>query len=169
MSSSPRARADAFCARYGLRVPLLLAPMSGARAPTLPIAVARAGGMGALGALQCTPQEIAAWTEHVRGETAGPFQLNTWIPDPVPRRDADAEARIRTFARPRACSSDYAACVRRVRRANATNATSAAADASGSGAGITASAPKSPCCTRLLSPVAGSTRSTYACGLAPTP
>jgi nitronate monooxygenase len=32
-----------------------------------------------------------------RAASSGPLQLNTWIPDPNPRRDADAEARTRAF------------------------------------------------------------------------
>jgi nitronate monooxygenase len=97
MSFTPKKRADAFCARHGLRVPLLLAPMAGASPPELSIAVARAGGMGAMGALLSRPEEIAAWVDAVRGRTDGPFQLNVWIPNPPPRRDADAEARMRAF------------------------------------------------------------------------
>ena len=50
MSPSPKTRAQTFCARHGLRVPLLLAPMAGACPPELSIAVARGGGMGAMGA-----------------------------------------------------------------------------------------------------------------------
>ena len=97
MSIAPKARADAFCARYRLRVPILLAPMAGACPPELSIAVARAGGMGAMGAVLSPPDEIAAWVESVRSQTDAPFQLNGWIPDPPPRRDADAEARVRDF------------------------------------------------------------------------
>ena len=44
-------RATAFASRLGLRVPVLLAPMAGACPPSLPIAVIRAGGLGACGAL----------------------------------------------------------------------------------------------------------------------
>jgi nitronate monooxygenase len=43
-------RAESFCRRFGLRVPILLAPMAGACSPTLSIAVANAGGLGACGA-----------------------------------------------------------------------------------------------------------------------
>ena len=50
MSPSPKTRAETFCARHGPRVPLLLAPMAGACPPELSIAVARGGGMGAMGA-----------------------------------------------------------------------------------------------------------------------
>jgi nitronate monooxygenase len=86
-----------FCGRYGLRVPILLAPMAGASAPSLSIAVANAGGMGACGALLMKPEEIIAWAEEVRRGTPGPFQINLWIPDPPPIRDAAHEARVREF------------------------------------------------------------------------
>ncbi|HKB13790.1 MAG TPA: nitronate monooxygenase [Vicinamibacterales bacterium] len=93
----PLDRAMAFCARFGLKVPILLAPMAGACPPGLSIAVANAGGMGAMGALLTPPDGITAWAREVRAASSGPFQLNLWIPDPPPRRDADAEARVRSF------------------------------------------------------------------------
>ncbi len=43
-SLPPLARAEAFCSRYGLRVPILMAPMAGASPPSLAIAVAKGGG-----------------------------------------------------------------------------------------------------------------------------
>jgi nitronate monooxygenase len=91
------ARAEAFCATYGLRVPILMAPMASASPPSLAIAVANAGGMGACGALTMQPASIAAWTSEVRANSNGAFQLNLWIPDPPPVRDADAEAAVRRF------------------------------------------------------------------------
>jgi nitronate monooxygenase len=93
----PADRADAFCAKFGLKLPILLAPMAGACPPGLSIAVANAGGMGALGALMTGPAAIRAWVHEFRSESSGPFQLNVWIPDPKPSRDAAAEARMRTF------------------------------------------------------------------------
>jgi nitronate monooxygenase len=90
-------RADQFCKRFGLRLPILLAPMAGASAPSLSIAVANAGGLGACGALLMQPEEIAAWATEVRSNTNGPFNLNLWTPDPPPRRDAAHEARVRAF------------------------------------------------------------------------
>ena len=93
----PRDRADAFCARFGLQVPIVLAPMAGVPAPALSIAVANAGGMGACGALLMTPAEILSWVTTVRASTAGPFQLNLWIPDPPPARDPRHEHRVRAF------------------------------------------------------------------------
>lgn len=71
--------------------------MAGACPASLSIAVANAGGMGAMGALLTLPDGIRAWVEEFRSKSAGPFQLNVWIPDPPARRDPDAEGRIRAF------------------------------------------------------------------------
>jgi nitronate monooxygenase len=87
----------AFCAGYGLGVPIMLAPMAGACPVGLSIAVANAGGSGAMGALLTSPAGIRAWVEEFRSNSRGPFQLNVWIRDPPPRRDPDAEARMRAF------------------------------------------------------------------------
>src|ERR1700719_4663825 len=95
--SAPLARADSFCAQYGLKLPILLAPMAGACPASLSIAVANAGSMGALGALISEPDAIRAWVQEFRSNSSGPLQLNTWVPDPAPFRDAAAEARIRAF------------------------------------------------------------------------
>jgi len=97
MGLDPRSRADAFCARYGLRVPILLAPMAGACPVALSVAVANAGGMGALAALVTPLPGIREWVSAFRTQSAGALQLNTWMPDPPPPRDAAAEARIREF------------------------------------------------------------------------
>src|SRR5207248_1047929 len=83
-----RARVDSFCRRFGLEVPILLAPMAGASAPALSIAVMNAGGLGACGALLMQPDEIAAWADEVRAKGNGPYQLNLWVPDPPPSRGA---------------------------------------------------------------------------------
>lgn len=90
-------RADSFCRAHGLRTPVLLAPMAGACPPSLSIAVAQAGGLGACGALLLAPQAIRSWAEEVRGQTDGPFQLNLWIPGSPPHRDPDAERVLRSF------------------------------------------------------------------------
>jgi nitronate monooxygenase len=90
-------RAMAFCERFGLRVPILLAPMAGASAPSLSIAVANAGGLGACGALLMKPEEIVGWAEEVRRGTPGKFQMNLWIPDPPAKRDREHEARVCEF------------------------------------------------------------------------
>jgi nitronate monooxygenase len=93
----PRDRAERFCREYGLKLPILLAPMAGACPPGLSIAVANAGGMGAMGALLSRPEEIRRWVSDFRAGSVGPFQLNVWIPDPPPLRDPEAESRLRAF------------------------------------------------------------------------
>lgn len=90
-------RAHNFSDRFGLRLPILLAPMAGASAPSLSIAVANAGGLAACGALLMKPAEIADWAREVRASTKGPFQINLWIPHPPPKRDPAHESRVREF------------------------------------------------------------------------
>jgi nitronate monooxygenase len=90
-------RAEAFCARFGLRLPILLAPMAGVPAPALSAAIASAGGMGAVGALMMTPEAIADWARAFRAASNGGFQANLWIPDPPPARDAAREAAMAEF------------------------------------------------------------------------
>src|SRR3954469_6575345 len=90
-------RTAEFCRRYGLRVPVLLAPMAGACPPSLSIAVANAGGLGACGALLMPPSAIRSWVEEVRAQSDDAFQINLWIPAPPPVRDAAAERAVREF------------------------------------------------------------------------
>lgn len=90
-------RANAFCERFGLRIPILQAPMAGACPPSLSIAVANAGGMGGCGALTMTPEQISRWADEVRAGTNGGFQINLWIPDPPPKREPEQEAKLRAF------------------------------------------------------------------------
>jgi len=101
-SSSPpspgaRERAVRFCQRFGLRVPILQAPMAGACPAGLASAVANAGGMGGLGALTTQPDGIAAWVRQFRDQSNGGFQINLWIPDPPPVRDPEHEREVREF------------------------------------------------------------------------
>lgn len=97
---SPRQRAQDFCSRFGLRVPILQAPMASASPPALAVAVANAGGMGGLGALQMDPAQIAGWASTFRAGSNGAFQVNLWAPDAPPTRDPDREDAARAaFAR----------------------------------------------------------------------
>ncbi len=94
---SPVERAETFAARLGIRLPILLAPMAGACPPSLSIAVANAGGLGACGAVLMKPAEITAWCEEFRQYSQGAFQINLWIPEPEIRRDAELEEHQRAF------------------------------------------------------------------------
>lgn len=71
--------------------------MAGACPASLAAAIANAGGMGGMGALLTKPDGIAKWVSEFRSQSNGAFQLNIWIPDPPPVRDADAETRVRDF------------------------------------------------------------------------
>ena len=90
-------RAQSFCERFKLRVPILLAPMAGASSPSLSIAVANAGGLGACGALLMQPNAILDWASEVREGSDGAFQLNLWVPDPQPSRNSEHEKKVRAF------------------------------------------------------------------------
>lgn len=94
---SPSARVRAFCGRFGLRVPILHAPMAGVPAVDMAAAVANAGGMGALGATLTKPDAITGWVGEFRARSNGAFQLNLWIPDQPPIRDPEHEAEVRSF------------------------------------------------------------------------
>ncbi len=95
--ASPRARAESFAKYLGIRLPILLAPMAGACPPSLSIAVANAGGLGACGALLMEPDQIEAWGAEFRQGSQGEFQMNLWIPDAPPARDFELERRQREF------------------------------------------------------------------------
>jgi len=90
-------RAQAFCEQFRLQLPILLAPMAGACPPSLSIAVANAGSLGACGALLMQPKTILDWAREVREGTNGGFQLNLWVPDPPPKRDPEHEKQVREF------------------------------------------------------------------------
>jgi nitronate monooxygenase len=80
-----------------MRVPILMAPMAGASPASLSIAVANAGGMGAMGALMTSAAGIRTWVTEFRAGSGGPLQLNVWIPDAKPVRDQNAEEKLRRF------------------------------------------------------------------------
>ena len=92
-----RERAARFCRRFGLRVPILQAPMAGACPASLASAVANAGGMGGLGALTTPPDGITNWVREFRDQSNGGFQINLWIPDAPPVRDHAHERQVREF------------------------------------------------------------------------
>ena len=70
-SLGARERADRFCRSFGLRVPILQAPMAGACPASLASAVANVGGMGGFGALTTPPDRIADWVREFRDQSNG--------------------------------------------------------------------------------------------------
>lgn len=59
--------------------------------------MALAMGLKALGALMTAAPGIRSWVAEFRSQSSGPFQLNVWIPDAKPLRDANAEEKLRRF------------------------------------------------------------------------
>jgi nitronate monooxygenase len=96
-NAGARERAARFCQVFGLRVPILQAPMAGACPASLASAVANAGGMGGFGALTTSPDGIADWVREFRDRSNGGFQINLWIPDPPPLRNPHQERAVRAF------------------------------------------------------------------------
>ncbi len=97
MNGAIERRMNSFCQRFGVQMPILLAPMAGACPPALSIAVANAGGLGSCGALLLSPAAIAQWAAEFRAGSNGGFAMNLWIPDPAPVRDPQREAETRAF------------------------------------------------------------------------
>jgi nitronate monooxygenase len=97
MNPGIQQRVDHFCQRFGVGLPVLLAPMAGACPVPLSAMLANAGGMGAMGAVLSTPEQIGQWMATFRQQSQGPAQINLWIPDPAPLRDALAETATREF------------------------------------------------------------------------
>jgi nitronate monooxygenase len=95
---SARQRVQEFCDRFGLRVPVLQAPMAGACPPELAVAVAGAGGMGAAGVVRESPARITEWVTRFRERSSGPLNLNIWVPEP-PVRDPAERRRLIDEAR----------------------------------------------------------------------
>ncbi|KAG3062655.1 hypothetical protein PC122_g19190 [Phytophthora cactorum] len=65
--------------RLGLRVPLFQAPMAGAQASELAIAVARGGDLGAIPCALLSPNAVREHVQHVRAATkhlSAPIHLN---------------------------------------------------------------------------------------------
>ena len=76
---------------FGIRHPLLQAPMAGASGVALAVAVSRAGGLGALPCALLSPEQAGAQVEAFRRDASGPLNLNFFCHTP-PEPDAQAEA-----------------------------------------------------------------------------
>ena len=61
-----------------------MGPMAVSSPPALAAAVAATGGLGACGALMMDRASIADWVRAFRARSNGAFQINTWVPSPVP-------------------------------------------------------------------------------------
>jgi nitronate monooxygenase len=81
----------------GIAQPILLAPMAGPGGAALAIAVAEAGGLGALACAMLTANQVRAEFALIRARTAAPVNLNFFChtpPLPDPAREAAWLARL---------------------------------------------------------------------------
>jgi enoyl-[acyl-carrier protein] reductase II len=69
-----------FCELIGIDAPILQAPIWPATAPGLVAAVLEAGGLGSLGAVFASAQQVREQIEHVRELTDRPFVVNHVVP-----------------------------------------------------------------------------------------
>ncbi|WP_444985669.1 NAD(P)H-dependent flavin oxidoreductase [Halomonas mongoliensis] len=76
----------------GIALPILQAPMAGAQGSALAIAVARAGGLGALPCAMLSPEAMAEELAAFRAATDAPVNVNFFCHAP-PAPDADAQTR----------------------------------------------------------------------------
>lgn len=76
----------------GIALPILQAPMAGAQGSALAIAVARAGGLGALPCAMLSPQAMAEELTAFRAATAAPINVN-FFTHVSPEADDDAMTR----------------------------------------------------------------------------
>src|SRR5215470_7033380 len=85
---------------FGIENPILLAPMAGPGTAELAIAVAEAGGLGALPCAMSTPEQIRKDLGVIRQRTAKPINLNFFThapPQPDPAREARWKARLAPY------------------------------------------------------------------------
>ncbi|MGN6316390.1 NAD(P)H-dependent flavin oxidoreductase [Trinickia sp.] len=88
MSTNTTAASTPFARRFGLRLPLVQAPMVGATTPALVAAASQAGALGSLGAGAMTPEKIAAEVAEIRAATPRPFGINLFVLGPAAADDA---------------------------------------------------------------------------------
>ncbi|KYP81391.1 nitronate monooxygenase [Ferroacidibacillus organovorans] len=82
----------AFTDRFGIRYPIVQAPMAGGpTTPEMVIAVSEAGGLGSLAGGYVTPDVLSQQISVVRANTDNPFAVNLFVPA-NPDVTADAQA-----------------------------------------------------------------------------
>ncbi|MEK6367662.1 MAG: nitronate monooxygenase [Burkholderia gladioli] len=79
--SSASPSAASFAEGFGLRLPLVQAPMLGASPAAMVAAVSNAGALGSLGGAGLAPERLAAEIETIRAATARAFAVNLFVLD----------------------------------------------------------------------------------------
>src|SRR2546423_1130031 len=79
--------------KLGIDYPIIQGPLGGLSSQRLTAAVSNFGGLGSLGALSLSPEEIKAVISQIRALTSKPFAVNLWVSmedDGAPRSDEAA-------------------------------------------------------------------------------
>jgi nitronate monooxygenase len=84
---------------FGIRFPIIQAPMAGVQLGALAAAVSEAGALGSLPCALLTPETMRRELELIAGRTGSPYNVNFFCHVP-PRPDAQAEARWRAALGP---------------------------------------------------------------------
>ena len=84
---------------FGIRLPLIQAPMAGSQGSELAIAVCNAGGLGSLPCTMLAPDNMRAELRAIRAGTDQPFNVNFFCHTP-PTADAKREAGWRELLAP---------------------------------------------------------------------
>jgi nitronate monooxygenase len=85
--------------RFGLRHPIIQAPLAGAGdTPALVAAVGEAGALGFIGAAYLTPAQIGESARAVRERTSRPFGISLFAPQPAPAAPADTQRALARVA-----------------------------------------------------------------------
>lgn len=90
---SARSFSTPFSARFGLRLPLVQAPMVGATTTAMVAAASNAGALGSLGAGALAPERIDAEVAAIRAATDRPFAINLFVLPDEAAPDAATVAR----------------------------------------------------------------------------
>ncbi|WP_186014611.1 NAD(P)H-dependent flavin oxidoreductase [Burkholderia gladioli] len=99
--------AVSFAELFGLRLPLVQAPMLGASPAAMVAAVSNAGALGSLGGAGLAPERLAAEIETIRAATARAFAVNLFVLDEA-RPDEATVRRARFGLAPGAPLARYA-------------------------------------------------------------
>ncbi|MCR6659600.1 MAG: nitronate monooxygenase [Asticcacaulis sp.] len=83
----------------GIDLPILQAPMAGANGVEMVVAVAQAGGLGALPCAQLSPEQVREAVRQIRAETAAPFNLNFFCHAAPSPDDPAVKARLAAWRR----------------------------------------------------------------------
>jgi len=98
-----------FMADFGLKYPLVLAPMAGAMDWELAAAVSEVGGLGSLPAAMLTPDQLREQCGHIRERTPNPINLNFFChqpPVPDNARMAQWHDRLRPYYKEQGLDAD---------------------------------------------------------------